>query len=571
MGKQEAGVSVGELINRAVVAARQHQLAQALDLIGQALASPQATPDLLAKALYNRGVIYAAVNLPEKALPDFEAALAKPELEESDRGRARIARGVALSKLGHHDQGVAALLSFMSGLSAQLPAFQQAQQSLTQIRHERDANDAVLSRLGGQIKSVVISAAARAQAQFDRALLLGERGDWAGALDDYDHLLAQPELLPSLKAMSYCNRGVLRAAQGRLQEAQKDYQSTLAQVQGGAQAHGNALNNWGSMLVNNGQAAAAIELFSQGLLISNLPQQVSLLLLSNRAAALGHVGRLQERCEDLDALLQRQDLSAYRRDALANQRGLLRLQLGDTAGAESDFLAIVSEPIRHGDQAALAYNNLGVLAGKLNHPEQAVAYFSRALETQGAGGAALSNAYFNRGAALAALGQIPQALADYGLAVAQPQGDLAAIVMALNNRAMLLADLGEDAAAWTDLAALLAQNNVDPVQRTKAYATRARICYKRGQWGEVIDAAQAGLREADSVALCLLDILAKVWLGDVAAARTGIDTLRQRPDALAVLGQFRLDLEQARAQGMAPAHIEGVADLLPELSGTVVA
>lgn len=566
MGDFESEVSAGELINQAVVAARRQQPVQAIELLSRAISDSQAPSALVGKALLNRGVIYAALELRDKALADFDAALGLAQLGEPERGRVHLERAIALSKSGHHDLAISELLDQMSQTAVSAKRQDAVARALNQARRRRDVQDKELARLAGQVQSAVLTKPKREQAQFDRALLLSERGDWAGALDEYDQLLQKEGLNCTLKGLVFCNRGVIRASRGRLQEAQQDYLSALALEQAGTQAHGHAHNNLGLLHLKEGRAQEAIAAFSKGLELPSISGDVMPLLLFNRAAANGQAGLTQNQKNDLDVLLDLSDLSAAWRAKAYNQRGMWYLTHGELYGAQLDFQQVVNDSSTQGDLAALAYNNLGVVSGQRNESEQALDYFSKALTVPGASGAALSNAHFNRGAALAQLGKVQDALQSYEAAVSQPDGDREVFAMSLTNRAMLLIELGQDALAWKDLSVLLAQADAPTFQQAKAYALQARIAYKRGQWDEVLRTAQAGLTKIDSAELTLLSVLAHLWRSEGSAARTKIESLRAVPGAEPVLQQFRQDLLQTVHEGMPQAHADLVLDLLPALS-----
>jgi tetratricopeptide (TPR) repeat protein len=239
------------------------------------------------------------------------------------------------------------------------------------------------------------------------------------------------------------------------------------------------------------------------------------------------------------------------------------LTRGDWQDARLDFLQVVNDTDPQGDLTALAYINLGVVAGQQQDNDQALDYFSKALEVPDVAGEALSNAYFNRGAALAHLEKTEEAIQSYDAAINQSGADGGIRAMALINRAMLLLEKGQEALAWKDLAILLAQTDAPILQQAKAYALQARIAYKSGQWDEVLLAAQAGLKKIASPELHLLVALAHLWRDDGPAARVEIEHLRQTKDAKAVLQQFRQDLDQAVMEGLSATQADKVRDLLP--------
>ena len=566
MGEFNSDGSAGELINRAVAQARGQQPVQAIALLGRAIADRQIPPVLMGKALLNRGVIYAALSLQDKALADFDAALQLPQLGEPELGRLQLERAIALSKTGRYDLAISELLIQMTQKSGDSKQLEAVNRALSQARHYRDRQDKKLLRLAGQIRSVILTKHRREQAYFEKALVLAERGDWACALDEYDGLLKQTGLAPSLKALAYCNRGVLRASQGRIQEANEDYSNALAIENAGAQAHGNAYNNLGLLQLKCGHTQEAINTFTLGLAQPSLPLPILYLQLFNRAAAFGQAGMFQNQKSDLDALVNRTELPSNWRAKAFNQRGMWFLTRGELNEAEADFNKVVQDTVYHGELTALAYNNLGVVAGQQQKREQALDCFSRALTVPDAGGAALSKAHFNRGAALAHLGKVEEAMQSYGLAVSQPEADKEVQAMALTNRAMLQIELGQDAQAWTDLAMLLAQADAPTFQHAKAYALQARIAYRRGQWEEVLRAVEGGLKKIDSPELKLMSVLAHLWLGDGPAARAEIKNLSEIQGAQTILQQFHQDLDQAVQEGLPKTHTEYVLDLLPAAS-----
>lgn len=153
-----------------------------------------------------------------------------------------------------------------------------------------------------------------------------ERGDSAGALEDCGKAAA---LVPD-SPHPRMNLGLAYAAQGRWEDARREFD-------------------------------AALERDSAGIEVR-----------INRGIVLSRLGRVPEALADFDAALER---DPTRPDALKN-RGVARLQQGNMAGADADLTAA----IRYGSRDAETYAARGGLRGSRGDMAGAIADFERALQ-----------------------------------------------------------------------------------------------------------------------------------------------------------------------------------------------
>jgi tetratricopeptide (TPR) repeat protein len=554
------------LIGQAVAAAHDKQLPEAIALLDQVLSTKDLETDLQATALFNRGVVHSTLNQPEKAFVDFSSMLALPGVRTSSKVSALSARAVILGKNKQFDEAIVDLLMVADLAAPDSPAVKATLHNLDAFRRQRDQSDKVLVRMAGQTKSAVLSQAKRADVLFDRAMLLYQRGDWPCALADLKRVATDGYATPEQQGMALNNLGVIEAGRGDEAAAEDRYDKVIAMPNAGASARGNALNNKGLLLLKHEQAEAATHHFSEGLKIPHLPDDLARQLRINRSVALTKAMGANANARiiaDYDALLADPGIHTDLRQRLHNQRGLLRLQNTDFEGAKTDFMAVRLGMELAGDQIALSFNNLGVLASQAGKNIEALEMFTKATSIPDCGPAALSKAHFNRGAILALLGQAQGAAVAYGNAIDTPGGEHHALVKARNNRAMLMINQGDFDAAMADVDAVLALPAVTQDQQAKAFGVRARIHFGMKHYEKVIQDVEKGLPLGGETGLRLLGALAKLRLGQLAEAKADLQIEVARPMTTQVAEQFKADLAMAAKDGVAQADVDTLQAALP--------
>ncbi|MCL6607950.1 MAG: tetratricopeptide repeat protein [Geminicoccaceae bacterium] len=127
--------------------------------------------------------------------------------------------------------------------------------------------------------------------------------------------------------------------------------------------------------------------------------------------------------------------------------------------------------------------------------EQAVADFSRAIETGGLDSESLALAYNNRGVALGELGEFDRAIADYRRALELKPGDPKSVRnlrIAHTRRGLAAARMGDIDRALADLAKAIELEPSHPM----AYVRRAELRLERGEVEAAIEDLEAATRIA---------------------------------------------------------------------------
>ena len=211
---------------------------------------------------------------------------------------------------------------------------------------------------------------------------------------------------------------------GDLALAQRLYREILA----AEPAHVDALHLLGVAELQQGRAAAALELIDRALQAA--PQPLAALHL-NRAAALRDLGRAGAALDSLDRALA---LQPDEPKALNNHAAAL-LDLGRAAEA----LASVERSLRLDARDPAAHNNHGNALLQLGRAADALSAYDRALALD----ARPVITHANRGNALLALGRADEAVAAFDAALQREPGQL----QALTNRGHALLELGRPDAA----------------------------------------------------------------------------------------------------------------------------
>lgn len=225
----------------------------------------------------------------------------------------------------------------------------------------------------------------------DRGGLLFAQGQWAGALDSYEQVIALDPRLPE----PHDNRGLVLQRLGRFSDAIDAHSAAIARHPGFGIAH-----------VRRALALREFGSFEQALADANL----GVALMPGAPIAL-------------------------------NTRGIVLNDLGRLDAAVADFQAAVERA----PEFVEAINNLGNALHDLGRFDEAIACFDAALRARPAYPEALSN----RGLARQETGQLEAAMADFDAAIAARPG----FSEACKRRGALHLLRGDFAAGWRDYGA----------------------------------------------------------------------------------------------------------------------
>jgi tetratricopeptide (TPR) repeat protein len=224
-------------------------------------------------------------------------------------------------------------------------------------------------------------------------------------LDRIDEAIAQyGEVLgrrPDLVAIRF-NRGTLLARRGRYRDALADFDRVLASAPG----HLDALKNRGNVLARLDRRSEALACYER--ILAARPDDVD--ALSNRGATLRSLDRNAEALASYEKALAANPRHA---NALLNYGNLLydMRRFAAALGLYDRLLELAPNDI---NALAGAWSNRGLVLGKLNRPDEALASCDKGVALQ----PDAAYVYNNRGEVLAKMKKDREALASYQQAIA---------------------------------------------------------------------------------------------------------------------------------------------------------
>ncbi|MFT3787183.1 MAG: SIR2 family protein [Tepidisphaeraceae bacterium] len=407
-------------------------------------------------------------------------------------------------------------LDVLKGFQAQLEQDRQSSSSQVSVTPRADAKarnsanlasidvsrhmlNAVLAYLGGEmeeaiegwshvINSVTATPAQKTEALYNRGVTKGQLTppDYAGAITDYDAVLAMPEAPAEQKAKALNNRGV---AKGQLTPpdyagAITDYDAVLAMPEALVGQRAAALVNRG---VTKGRLtppdhAGEIADFDAVLAMPEAPAEQKATALYNRGITKGrltppdHAGAIA----DYDAVLAMPEAPAEQKAKALVNRGFRKGQLTppDHAGAIADFNAVLAMPEAPAEQKAKALVNRGFRKGRLAPPDHAgeIADYDAVLAMPEAPAEQKATALVNRGVTKGRLAAPDHAgaIADFNAVLAMPEAPAEQKAKALVNRGFRKGRLAppDHAGEIADYDAVLAMPEATAEQKAKALVNR---------------------------------------------------------------------------------------------------
>jgi len=334
--------------------------------------------------------------------------------------------------------------------------------AVLRVRNRFDVNSSTWKRITRRL--FMLPAASDEVDDAMRAMVRHDRGDFAGAIEDYGRALERRPGDPDI----WTNRGTASRALGRFAEALADFDRALAINP----RHASALLNRAAIHVLNRDLARALVDYDRALTTGALRS----VALRQRGFTYLQLGRFAEAREDLDAAL-RQDPA----DAMAYVvRCALRHRMGEREGAMRDAetaIGIDPDLADAYDIRAVIHRDAGNFRGAIEDYSRAIALSPRVVSF-----------YVNRGIArdLALDGE--GALADYAQALAIDPGCARAHSM----RGMVFYHRKDLDTAMREFEAALALDERD----LDGLVGRASVHDERGARGE----ARADLDRAVAVA-----------------------------------------------------------------------
>jgi tetratricopeptide (TPR) repeat protein len=231
------------------------------------------------------------------------------------------------------------------------------------------------------------------QTHVNYATALGEKGDLAAAVTEFDRALA---IWPK-DADTLVKRGSSLAGQGRFDEAIASYRAALELRPDDAMAY----LNLGAALAGRGEYDEAIVQYRKSLSIQ-----------PDRAQASVNLGTAYLRQRKLDeataAFQEALRLEPWNAEAHASLGAVLAMQ-GKLDGAIAEY----QEALREDPDQVPALVNLGIALAQSGRPGEAVATLGKAVRLQPGN----ADAHFALGATLAGLGRLADAIAEFNEAL----------------------------------------------------------------------------------------------------------------------------------------------------------
>ena len=225
----------------------------------------------------------------ERAIGIYTEAIEGGRLSHADRARALTGRGVVHGNAGAYDRAIEDYDQALAVRPRHAPAFfYRGNAYLGKGEHDRAIEDYdAATRLDP----------AHAMAFHNRGLAWRRKGENARAIADYDRAIALGGLDRTRRAVAYNNRGIVHAEEGDYESALQDYDNALRL----APDHGAARFNRGRTLFYLGDFAAAVDDFAVGADEEPRdPYNAIWLYLASARTGAGARSRLAERAGRLD-------------------------------------------------------------------------------------------------------------------------------------------------------------------------------------------------------------------------------------------------------------------------------
>ena len=194
-----------------------HQLA--VSKLTYLIEMPDAPPDLKARALVYRGVIYGEQGDVERELPDYSAVIEMPDAPPDHKAQALNNRGVTYGEQGDVERAL-----WDCSAVIEMP----------------DARPDL-----------------KAKALYNRGVAYGRQGDVERALPDFSAAIEMPDAPPDLKAQALNNRGVTYGRQGDVERELSDYSAVIEMPDAPPDQKAKALYNRGATRWDNEEFEAS--------------------------------------------------------------------------------------------------------------------------------------------------------------------------------------------------------------------------------------------------------------------------------------------------------------------------
>ena len=305
-----------------------------------------------------------------------------------------------------------------------------------------------------------------AEDYFNRGIAKIEKGDWAGAIADFDRAI---KLKPDY-AKAYVNRGIAKIEKGDWAGAITDYDSANKLKPDYAEAYVNR----GIAKIEKGDWAGAIADFDRANKLK--PDYAEAYV--NRGIAKIEKGDWAGAIADFDRAIK---LKPDYAKAYVN-RGIAKSMQDEQASAIADY----NKAIKLKPDYAEAYVNRGNAKSMQGKQASAIADFDRAIKLK----PDYAEAYFNRGNAKIKKDDWAGAIADYDRAI-KLKPDYADVYF---NRGTARSRRSEHASAIDDFDRVLELKPGD----AEAYINRGNAKIKKGDWaGAIADYDQANILDLD--------------------------------------------------------------------------
>jgi len=331
---------------------------------------------------------------------------------------------------------------------------------------------------------------------------------------------------------------------------------------------GNALQNRGVTLAENGETTKAIKDFSAVIDMPDAPAKQKAKALYNRGVSWGESGDSPKAIADYSAVIDIPDAPADQKAMALYNRGVRWGESGDTAKEIADYSAVIDMPDAPAEPKAKALNNRGVRWGQGGDTAKEIADYSAVIDMPDASAEPKAKALYNRSVRWKQSGQTAKEIADYTAVIDMPDAPVEQKVKALNNRAYRWGESGEMAKAIADYSAVVDMPDAPAELKARAFLNRGWCRYAAyddvksmiDDSKKAVVLAGANLTARSNLALGLL------LAGDTEAARTEYETVATQATNALPLQSAIDDLEKASNK---TPDLPGARENLERLRGAI--
>jgi len=346
------------LINRGVLKEQAGDLATAEADFTLVAELPECSPEERARALNERAVVKAKAGNWSGAIIDASAAADVPGTSGASRSRAVFHRGVARGKVGDRQGEAADYDAVIAMPDADVDMKAQAFNYRANLREVDGDTAGQLADYAAAIDLPNVSPPQKARALVNRGNAKYRSGDATGAMADWT-AAALPGAPADMQAEALFNQAIELHERGDASAEESRYQAILELATAPEEWHAKALTNRGTLREQSGDLEQAAADYTAALALPNLPPNMRAQALVNRGAVRAREGDRAGAVTDYSAVTDLPGVPpALLVQALVGRSGA-RDEHADPGEVEADLLAASRVADAPAEAQAVACGNLG--------------------------------------------------------------------------------------------------------------------------------------------------------------------------------------------------------------------